>query len=105
MSFANTFYPENTYMIFLEYFKRHLNKTVAVILKNEMKISGILRNVDHFLNLQVKAAKVEHSGPGLQELDLCSIRGSSVKFVELEKDEDLEKRVSAATLLKFSFDK
>ncbi|ELA42335.1 uncharacterized protein VICG_00735 [Vittaforma corneae ATCC 50505] len=92
-------------MIFLEYFKRHLSKTVTIVLKNEMKITGILNNVDHFLNLQVTAAKIEHDGMGLQKLDLCSIRGSSVKFVELEKNEDLERRVSEATLLRFSFDK
>lgn len=89
-------------MIFLEYFKRHLGKATRVILKNEMVITGTLKNVDHFLNLQLRRAKGEY--PGLGKMELCSIRGSSVKYIELERNEELEKRVTDATILKFTLD-
>lgn len=97
-------------MIFLEYFRRHLNRAITVRLKNEMLVVGVLRNVDHFLNLQMTDAEVKYAegaqacGP-LQTLEVCSIRGSSVKYVDLQGDAELERRISDATLLRFSFDK
>lgn len=70
-----------------------------------MEVIGLLKNVDHFLNLQLKNAKIKNGILAIQELDLCSIRGSSVKSVELEKNEELEERILDATLLRFSLDK
>jgi len=102
-------------MIFLEYFRRHLNKTITVRLKSEIEITGILKNVDHFLNLQIVSAAVKPCTPlrdgvpqrscPIQELEVCSIRGSAVKHVDLECNAELERRISDATLLRFGFDK
>lgn len=92
-------------MIFFEYFKKYLNKKVKVTLKNELKLVGILKNVDHFLNMQLVDTMPEVATPGLGKSFLCSVRGSSIKYVDLQKNEDLESRITDATYLRFSLDK
>lgn len=92
-------------MIFFEYFKKYLNKQIKVTLKNDLQLVGILKNVDHFLNMQIDDTVPTASTPGLGESFLCSIRGSSIKFVDLEKNYDLENRITDATYLRFSLDK
>lgn len=95
-------------MIFLEYFRRHIGKKVIITLKAGIEITGVLRNVDHFLNLMVASAMLrstEYQSCPMQMLEVCSIRGSAVKFVDLEQNPMLERYISDATLLRFSFDK
>lgn len=92
-------------MIFFEYFKKYLNKKVKITLKNDLCLTGILKNVDHFLNMQLQDTIPAIDNPGLGKSFLCSVRGSSVKYVDLERDEDLENRITEATYLRFSLDK
>jgi U6 snRNA-associated Sm-like protein LSm2 len=92
-------------MLFFEYFKKYLNKKIKITLKNEMIVSGILKNIDHFLNIQLLDTQFDSPVPALGDSFLCSIRGSSIKYVNLDKNEELEKRITDGTYLRFSIDK
>lgn len=92
-------------MIFFEYLKTQLNKEVNVSLKNSMVLKGTLMNVDHFLNIQLLRTVPEEETPGLGKMFSCSVRGSSIKYIDLEKDKVLEDRVTDSTYIRFSLDK
>ena len=92
-------------MIFYEFLKFHLNKRIDVALKNGMKIAGDLKSVDPFLNIKLSNVGLEPKIVGLKGMDICSVRGSSIKWIDLEKNSLLDAKLSHATLLKFSLDK
>ena len=92
-------------MIFSEYFKKYLNRKIKITLKNDLCLVGILKNIDHFLNMQLANTEPVLETHGLGSSFLCSVRGSSVKYVDLEKDKELENRITEATYLRFSLDK
>ena len=92
-------------MIFFEYFKKYLNKKIKVTLKNDLCLIGFLKNIDHFLNMQLDQTEPKEDTPGLGKSFVCSVRGSSVKYVDLERNEILENRVTEATYLRFGLDK
>lgn len=92
-------------MLFYEFFKRHLNTPVKITLKNEMVLSGMLKSIDPFLNMKIDNVRVDDGVHGLENISVCSVRGSAIKCVDLEKNPTLDKRLCEATLLKFSLDK
>lgn len=75
-----------------------------------MNVTGILKGIDHFLNLQLKASKIKMATENQPKIKInpekhCSIRGSSVKCISVDHDSELEMRVTDTTLLRFSIDK
>lgn len=92
-------------MLFFEYFRKYVNKKITLYLKNELVITGILKSVDPYLNMQIISPEVSPDCPGLGKISKCSVRGSSIKTVDLEKDIELEARVTDATYLRFGLDR
>lgn len=68
-----------------------------------MKISGDLSGVDAFLNLKLKNIKIQNIEKhcGLKNISLLSIRGSSIKIVKMEKDDNLIESLLEATRNRF----
>jgi U6 snRNA-associated Sm-like protein LSm2 len=92
-------------MIFYEFLRTHLGNKIEVSLKNGMNLSGILNSIDPFLNIKLTNTKFEEQNPAIQEMDICSVRGSSIKWMDLQKNPKVDERLSHATILKFSLDK
>ena len=80
-------------MLFLHIFRSLQGKVVIVQLKNNVVIKGILESVDHFYNVKLVQTEVLESAncPMTKALSSAFIRGSSILYIELPKDEvDLE---------------
>lgn len=65
-----------------------MNQNITIVLKNDIRLSGVLVNVDPYLNFKLKDIKVQNDYIGLDDIDLCSIRGYGIRYVVLDKDED-----------------
>lgn len=78
-------------MLFYEYFLKKLNQKITVVLKNNLRISGDLVNVDPYINLKIKNIQLHSDCIGLNDMEICSIRGYSIRYVVLEKDKLLKK--------------
>mmetsp|Transcript_63518 Transcript_63518/g.73867 ORF Transcript_63518/g.73867 Transcript_63518/m.73867 type:complete len:102 (-) Transcript_63518:134-439(-) len=78
-------------MLFYSVFKQLAGKdlTLKVELKNNIEISGILDSVDANLNLQLSSISVAdpEKYPQLLSLKNCFIRGSSIRYIHLPKNE------------------
>lgn len=92
-------------MLFYEFFRRHLGRPIKITLKNDLALSGTLRSIDPFLNMRIDSIKADDEVHALGSIFVCSIRGSAIKCVDLERTSILDNRLSGATLLKFSLDK
>lgn len=92
-------------MLFYEFFKKHMDQTIRITLKNGLVLSGNLRSIDPFLNMRIDCVEADCKVHALEGMSVCSIRGSAIKCVDLERNPSLDKRLSEATLLKFSLDK
>jgi U6 snRNA-associated Sm-like protein LSm2 len=68
-------------MIFYSFFKTLVGKEIAVELKNDIVVSGILLSVDQYLNIKLANLHVVDSEkyPQLNSLKNCFIRGSVVR--------------------------
>lgn len=65
-----------------------MNENITIVLKNDIRLSGVLVNVDPYLNFKLKDIKVLSGHIGLDDIDLCSIRGYGIRYLVLDKDED-----------------
>ncbi|RVD92896.1 U6 snRNA-associated Sm LSm2 [Tubulinosema ratisbonensis] len=84
-------------MLFYSFFKDNLDSKIEVILKNNTKITGILKSVDQYLNFIL--SEVITDIPYIPNLELCSIRGSSVRTVKIDNfDSD---KLNDATRFRF----
>jgi U6 snRNA-associated Sm-like protein LSm2 len=68
-------------MIFFSFFKTLVGKEVAIELKNDVVITGILLSVDQYLNVKLKQINVVDADahPQLASMKNCFIRGSAVR--------------------------
>ena len=68
-------------MIFYSFFKTLIGKEIAVELKNDVVLTGILVSVDQYLNIKLSSINVVDSDkfPQLALLKNCFIRGSVVR--------------------------
>lgn len=68
-------------MIFFSFFKTLVGKEVAIELKNDVVIMGVLLSVDQYLNVKLKNVHVVNSEahPQLATMKNCFIRGSAVR--------------------------
>lgn len=69
-------------MIFFSFFKTLVGKEIAVELKNDVVLTGVLVSVDQYLNVKLKNVSVvdPKSHPQLAAMKNCFIRGSVVRW-------------------------
>lgn len=92
-------------MIFLEFLKTHIGKSIRISLKGELVLQGRLVSVDPFINLKIVDCIVESNNSLVKEMKVCSIRGSSIKWIDIEKNIEVDRRLVHCALTKFSLDK
>lgn len=70
-------------MIFFSFFKTLIGKEVAIELKNDVVMTGVLLSVDQYLNVKLKNVSVVNASahPQLAAMKNCFIRGSAVRCV------------------------
>lgn len=79
--------------LFFSFFKTLVGKEIAVELKNDVVLTGTLHSVDQYLNIKLTNASVvnENRYPQLTALKNCFIRGSVVRYVQINpSDVDTE---------------
>ncbi|KAK4117160.1 U6 snRNA-associated Sm-like protein LSm2 [Canariomyces notabilis] len=72
-------------MLFFSFFKTLIDHEVTVELKNDIRIRGVLKSVDQFLNIKLDNIQVEEElkYPHLSAVKNVFIRGSVVRYVHL----------------------
>jgi len=75
-------------MLFYSFFKTLVGSEVAVELKNDVVLLGVLHSVDQYLNIKLSTCSVLDSGkyPQLVGMQNAFVRGSVVRYVQLQKD-------------------
>lgn len=79
--------------LFFSFFKTLVGKEIAVELKNDVVLTGTLHSVDQYLNIKLTNVSVvnENRYPQLTALKNCFIRGSVVRYVQINpSDVDTE---------------
>ena len=68
-------------MLFFSFFKTLVGKEVAVELKNDIVLTGILLSVDQYLNIKLSNVSVVDVDkyPQLVSIKNCFVRGSVVR--------------------------
>ncbi|KAG0161736.1 hypothetical protein PDIDSM_1167 [Penicillium digitatum] len=76
-------------MLFFSFFKTLTNQTVTIELKNDIRIRGILKSVDQYLNIKLDDIEVLDLAkyPHLSSVKNMFIRGSVVRYVMLPRSE------------------
>ena len=71
--------------LFFSFFKTLVGKEVAVELKNDVVLTGTLHSVDQYLNIKLTTVHVVNKEryPQLTALKNCFIRGSVVRYVQI----------------------
>eukprot|EP00924_Labyrinthula_sp_SR-Ha-C_P015269 snap_masked-scaffold_9-processed-gene-13.78-mRNA-1 protein AED:0.04 eAED:0.04 QI:0/-1/0/1/-1/1/1/0/93 len=75
-------------MLFYSFFKTLVDKKIKVELKNDIIIEGTLHSVDQYLNIKLNDVKSKSSS--IKQLDLlkdCFIRGSVIRYVEIQEED------------------
>ncbi|KAL7544063.1 hypothetical protein ACHAXR_013567 [Thalassiosira sp. AJA248-18] len=78
--------PSSSYpQLFFSFFKTLVGKEVAVELKNDVVLTGTLHSVDQYLNIKLTTVNVVNQDryPQLTALKNCFIRGSVVRYVQI----------------------
>lgn len=70
------------------FFKTLTNQTITVELKNDIKIRGILKSVDQYLNLKLDEIEVVNLSqyPHLSSVKNMFVRGSVVRYISLPSE-------------------
>ncbi len=79
--------------LFFSFFKTLVGKEIAVELKNDVVLTGTLHSVDQYLNIKLTNVSVVNQNryPQLTALKNCFIRGSVVRYVQINpSDVDTE---------------
>ncbi|KAH9410752.1 putative LSM domain-containing protein [Ordospora pajunii] len=92
-------------MLFYEFLQSNIRNRIIVVLKNGVSISGELSNVDPYMNLSLQEVNAAGECPGLSGVHTCSIRGSSVKYVMMKKNDKLLEALNSGSRLRMLFDK
>ena len=71
--------------LFFSFFKTLVGREIAVELKNDVVLTGTLHSVDQYLNIKLTSVKVVNQDryPQLVALKNCFIRGSVVRYVQI----------------------
>ncbi|GMF56881.1 unnamed protein product [Phytophthora fragariaefolia] len=75
--------------LFYSFFKTLVGKEVAVELKNDVALMGVLDSVDQYLNIKLLNVSVVEGDkfPQLMNMKNCFIRGSSIRYVQIPAGE------------------
>ncbi|EAS36053.3 small nuclear ribonucleoprotein LSM2 [Coccidioides immitis RS] len=75
-------------MLFFSFFKTLTNHTVIIELKNDIRIRGILKSVDQYLNIKLDDIEVIDLDkyPHLSSVKNIFIRGSVVRYIVLPQE-------------------
>lgn len=92
-------------MLFYEFFRSSVGSRVFVMLKAGVYVSGVLESIDPYLNVNLSDAEVLSMHPGLSRVSVCSIRGSSIKYILAERNDELVRGVNAGSRLRMILDK
>ena len=73
-------------MLFYSFFKTLVGSPVEVELKNDLIIQGTLVSVDQFLNIKLDAVKAKNESkyPQMQSVKNLFIRGSVVRYIQVQ---------------------
>ena len=85
--------PTINSQLFFSFFKTLVGKEIAVELKNDVVLTGTLHSVDQYLNIKLTNVSVVNQNryPQLTALKNCFIRGSVVRYVQINpSDVDTE---------------
>ncbi|EGZ12549.1 hypothetical protein PHYSODRAFT_317573 [Phytophthora sojae] len=76
-------------LLFYSFFKTLVGKEVAVELKNDVALMGVLDSVDQYLNIKLLNVSVVEGDkfPQLMNMKNCFIRGSSIRYVQIPAGE------------------
>ena len=76
-------------MLFLHVFRTLQGKRITVHVKNGIVIEGTLQSIDHFYNIKLINTETKDAGNlnMVSTLSTAYIRGTSVLYIELPKDE------------------
>jgi U6 snRNA-associated Sm-like protein LSm2 len=58
-----------------------------VQLKNDMKIEGVLKSMDQNMNMELVDLNTGSLPPQLQNLKSIHVRGNSIRFISMDKEE------------------
>jgi U6 snRNA-associated Sm-like protein LSm2 len=92
-------------MLFYEFFKSYVGKSLTVMLKTNVYLCGTLASIDPFLNIKLKDVRVLSNNVGLRGISVCSIRGTSIKYLLAEKREEVVDRVNMGSRLRLLLEK
>ncbi|EED94818.1 predicted protein, partial [Thalassiosira pseudonana CCMP1335] len=75
--------------LFFSFFKTLVGKEIAVELKNDVVLTGTLHSVDQYLNIKLTNVSVVNQDkyPQLMSLKNCFIRGSVVRYVQINPND------------------
>ena len=75
--------------LFFSFFKTLVGKEVAVELKNDVVLTGTLHSVDQYLNIKLTTVNVVNKDryPQLTALKNCFVRGSVVRYVQINPND------------------
>ncbi|KAI5300831.1 U6 snRNA-associated Sm-like protein LSm2 [Ascosphaera atra] len=75
-------------MLFFSFFKTLVNTPVIIELKNDIRIRGILKSVDQYLNIKLEDIEVLDlvQYPHMSSVKNMFIRGSVVRYVVLPSE-------------------
>jgi U6 snRNA-associated Sm-like protein LSm2 len=86
-------------MLFYTFFKSKIGEKIEITLRSEAVVTGTLRSIDQFLNFKLK--NVVSTLSGLKTMDVCTVRGSSVKFARLNYEKNDLNQIFDATRYRF----
>jgi U6 snRNA-associated Sm-like protein LSm2 len=90
--------------LFFSFFKTLVGKEVAVELKNDVVLTGVLHSVDQYLNIKLTNVSVVNKDkyPQLTSLKNCFIRGSVVRYVQINPNDVDTELLQDATRKEYS---
>ncbi|KAL7504093.1 hypothetical protein ACHAXN_001795, partial [Cyclotella atomus] len=90
--------------LFFSFFKTLVGKEVAVELKNDVVLTGVLHSVDQYLNIKLTNVSVVNKDkyPQLTSLKNCFIRGSVVRYVQINPNDVDTELLQDATMKEYS---
>lgn len=92
-------------MLFYEFFRANIGTRVSVMLKTGVNVSGVLASIDPYLNVKLRETEVASENPGLDTISVCSIRGSSIKYILTSAEEKLIEGVNSGSRLRMILDR
>ena len=90
--------------LFFSFFKTLVGKEIAVELKNDVVLTGILHSVDQYLNIKLTNVSVVNKDkyPQLSSLKNCFVRGSVVRYVQINSNDVDTELLQDATRKEYS---